>query len=451
MSDKFTETLRKTRVFLEEQFRTLSVFNSRIVFYSLSAYAIVAVHHFFPVLYTLYTFENFTYFLLFQFVLFILYKKAYFSVVLRNYLRQVSVYLEITNIFLFAAVFVGIFLFQIRGSDLSELAGFFIILAAGYIYNSVYKDGGNGTLFGKDRMGRTGTVFLLVLNIGIWFFLERFLERNGLREHVLTLVSVVLVFFDGIALFLFTDTFQRIRDAYVLRISTLPRKTARRIRWIQSAALSFVILTAGATGVYVGYGQYGKMLASKTVEPQPIVSTQPEPAIVVSQTAQEPASLPDGFFPSASVAATGAVDSKHTNNSTGTVVSRGSQSETGTTAQHVVSSGSGTVAVRTAIATLSASQNGTGTTRPASPIKKKVRDVYSFDRYIGVGNNGEDVLQLQKLLKNSGFYKGALTGTFDTATGDALARFLRTKTGTKNSYTQLGPKALRMLNGATIE
>lgn len=80
-----------------------------------------------------------------------------------------------------------------------------------------------------------------------------------------------------------------------------------------------------------------------------------------------------------------------------------------------------------------------------------MRNIYTFDRYIGIGNDGKDVMQLQTLLKKSGYYKGAITGVFDTVTGDALARFIRAKTGTKNSYTQLGPKALGILNGITVE
>lgn len=123
-------TLQKIQNFLGKQFQILSVLNYRIIFYSALIYTLFAVHHFFPVFYSLYTFENFTYLFFLQIVLFViykrdyfysifhagvlLYKRGYFSRVFRIYLKQISMYFEITNLFLAIILFIGVFLFSIR-------------------------------------------------------------------------------------------------------------------------------------------------------------------------------------------------------------------------------------------------------------------------------------------------------------------------------------------------
>lgn len=68
-----------------------------------------------------------------------------------------------------------------------------------------------------------------------------------------------------------------------------------------------------------------------------------------------------------------------------------------------------------------------------------------------MGNEGKDVIELQTILKRSGFYNGAVTGKFDIATGNALGVFIRAKTGTRANYTQLGPKALSLWNSIVVE
>lgn len=173
-------TLQKIQNFLGKQFQVLSVLNYRIVFYSAFIYTLFAVHHFFPVLYSLYTFENFTYLFFLQIVLFViytreyfysifhasvlLYKRGYFSRVFHMYLKQISVYFEITNLFLTIILFIGVFLFSIRGADITDLTGFLIILGIGSLYNSIYKN----TIhlrFEKERLDILGVLFLLGINI----------------------------------------------------------------------------------------------------------------------------------------------------------------------------------------------------------------------------------------------------------------------------------------------
>ncbi|MDD3120707.1 MAG: peptidoglycan-binding domain-containing protein [Candidatus Gracilibacteria bacterium] len=80
----------------------------------------------------------------------------------------------------------------------------------------------------------------------------------------------------------------------------------------------------------------------------------------------------------------------------------------------------------------------------------KIKDIYNFNKYLGIGNTGKDVTKLQKMLANYGYYKGDF-GTFDEATGTALANFIKAKTGTSIAYTQLGPQALKVLNEIRVK
>lgn len=149
--------------FFAKQFRVLGILNYRVFFYCALIYAIIAVHHFLPILYSLYTFENLTLVFCLQLILLIIYKDAYFRKVFHHYLKQVSIYFDITNFFLIIIVFVGIFLFSIRGADISELAGFLIILGIGYIYNSIHKNE-KDTLFVQEGITRIRSLFLLTVN-----------------------------------------------------------------------------------------------------------------------------------------------------------------------------------------------------------------------------------------------------------------------------------------------
>lgn len=78
---------------------------------------------------------------------------------------------------------------------------------------------------------------------------------------------------------------------------------------------------------------------------------------------------------------------------------------------------------------------GTGTT--LADVKVLIGDVYPGKRYVGLGNTGDDVLWIQKLLAREGYYSGPLNRTFDAATSEAFGKFLRAKTGTTATYSQL--------------
>lgn len=58
---------------------------------------------------------------------------------------------------------------------------------------------------------------------------------------------------------------------------------------------------------------------------------------------------------------------------------------------------------------------------------QKVGDIYSFNRYLGQGDQGEDVGNLQKALQSLGFYKGTISNTFDTQTETALSQYQLSK------------------------
>lgn len=217
----------------------------------------------------------------------------------------------------------------------------------------------------------------------------------------------------------------------------LSRKTTKRLRLARTIFASLLTISVLISGGYFGYGHYRDMMGEADTKSVAVNEVSiPNDDTIINERFPLPQEDTLGTGTGG-----GNIENTGSQNRTGSLLSTNNTSQTGI----LTTTGTGTQPVRTPL-----SITGTGSETKIAP-KKKVRDLYSFDRYIGIGNTGKDVIQLQTLLKKSGYYKGAITGTFDTVTGDALARFLRAKTGTKNSYTQLGPKALGMLNGVTVE
>lgn len=431
-------TLQKIQNFLGKQFQILSILNYRIVFYSALIYALFAVHHFFPVLYSLYTFENFTYLFFLQVILFViykrdyfysifhagvlLYKRGYFSRVFRIYLKQISMYFEITNLFLTIILFIGVFLFSIQGADMSDLTGFLIILGIGSLYNSIYKN--TSLLFDKERLDIFGVLFLLGINGGVYLFLHSFLVRNGLQSKTFFITFVALLIFNGTVLALFTDAFERLHQEYRDQISLLSRKTIKKLLRVQIVLVSLLGVSLISSGAYFWYGYYKK---SERVE-----------TIIIPQEVpihQENNDFPDDFFSPINNAETGItlgswiLINTLPQDQSGVLINTGTNVEWTNEANKLSSTGSETKMVS----------------------GKRIGDIYTFNRYLWIGNEGKDVIELQKILKNNGFYKGTISWKFDTTTGNALARFIQAKTGTKNSYSQLGPKALGILNEIEVE
>ena len=91
------------------------------------------------------------------------------------------------------------------------------------------------------------------------------------------------------------------------------------------------------------------------------------------------------------------------------------------------------------------------TPKNTSPIHKTIGDVFRPTRYIGLGDTGQDAEWIQIYLKRTGYYIGVSTKTFDTGTIKALNRFMQAKTGSKKSYTQLGPKNMTAFLAIAIE
>jgi peptidoglycan hydrolase-like protein with peptidoglycan-binding domain len=61
------------------------------------------------------------------------------------------------------------------------------------------------------------------------------------------------------------------------------------------------------------------------------------------------------------------------------------------------------------------------------------------------------VLWIQRLLNREGYYSGPLDSTFGEATSAALAKFIRARARVNYDYTQLGPKAMEIFKGITVE
>jgi len=68
-------------------------------------------------------------------------------------------------------------------------------------------------------------------------------------------------------------------------------------------------------------------------------------------------------------------------------------------------------------------QTNTTTTTTTTTTPSVVQPVYVFLRYLGYGDNGEDVLQLQKLLVKEGFLTATPNGHFGSATKLAVQKF----------------------------
>ena len=125
---------------LGESFQTITQLNYQWIGYSALIYGICMLHHFFPELYSLYTFGNLTLLFLCQLVLFVLYKREYFSRVFSAYQHHISTYFEVTNLLVAVIVFIGLFVLYGGDFGLSGLSGFLEVLWIGYLYNAIYRD-----------------------------------------------------------------------------------------------------------------------------------------------------------------------------------------------------------------------------------------------------------------------------------------------------------------------
>jgi D-alanyl-D-alanine dipeptidase len=82
-------------------------------------------------------------------------------------------------------------------------------------------------------------------------------------------------------------------------------------------------------------------------------------------------------------------------------------------------------------------------TAPApAPAEQKAEDP-SNDKVLNVGDAGQEVVRLQKLLKKKGVYSGKPTGTFDAATGEAVKKFKQSKG--LSADTRAGAKVFALL------
>jgi hypothetical protein len=79
---------------------------------------------------------------------------------------------------------------------------------------------------------------------------------------------------------------------------------------------------------------------------------------------------------------------------------------------------------------------------PTVLAQQKAEDP-SNDKVLTVGDTGQEVIRLQRLLKKKGFYAGKPTGNFDAATGEAVKKFKKSKG--LNADTRAGAKVFALL------
>ncbi|MDD2487611.1 MAG: peptidoglycan-binding domain-containing protein [Candidatus Gracilibacteria bacterium] len=396
------KTLEKIILSIEDSIVDLSKINHRYFLYFAVAYIIYALHHFFPEIYNLYTFENFTIFFMFQIVLIIFYERVYFMKILKIYFKEISGYFSVSNFILAIISFFGIFFFYIYGQDISILNGLLVILAIGYGFNSFYRND-DPEIIGKTDLNKTLILSLVITNVLLYLYMDKFLTFNGVVSYVMQMKVAVLIIFDCSFIYLFSNMPETAKEKSVQKINSLPRKTHKALRIYGNVAFVAVMIIIVGTGSYYLYDSYLKsdgIIKKSEVLP----SIKEEPVPIESNEIETSEGITDS----------GALNQSGENN-TGSLIP------------------GGTVEEETIIA------------------KKKIADLYVFPRYIGVGDSGKDITQLQQLLKNQGYYTGAISGKYDAALGDSVVRFIRMKTGTRVNYIQLGPKAMAIFKNIEIE
>lgn len=75
----------------------------------------------------------------------------------------------------------------------------------------------------------------------------------------------------------------------------------------------------------------------------------------------------------------------------------------------------------------------------------------SLGRYLGIWNSGEDVLQIQKYLREKGYYGGKLSGEYDAETAKAINDYIWETTGEVFTRSEFGEMKLAFLKKLSDE
>lgn len=83
-------------------------------------------------------------------------------------------------------------------------------------------------------------------------------------------------------------------------------------------------------------------------------------------------------------------------------------------------------------------------------VKLKISKLYKFPRYLWIGDRGDDVLDLQKILLSEWYYKWKLDWNYTKELWDNLKKFITDKIWIEWKYTQLWPKTMEKFKNIEI-
>lgn len=406
---KFIELLNKISKYLLE-------INYRFFIYCVLIYIIYAAHHFFPEIWNLYTFKNFTILFVFQIILVIVFEKAYFKKLLWSYFEIISWYFSVSNFFLSIILFFWIFIFYIYNQDLSEFNWFLFILIIWYIYNSIYKSE-KPELFKKDDLDKKQYIFIFVVNLLLYFFLDKFLQNNNINFYNIYLKIWTLALFNSSALYLnsFVFDFNYKKESY-----SLHRKSIKRLRLYKNIGFGVIAILIISLGV-----NFSAWILKKNLSQQ--FNNTKFNNTEWNQWNQ-----------------TNKINQINQNKETEILTW-----ETNSGLIIVKSDNSWNLS-NSWIAILTWSIN----TWSLAQIKQikiiKIKDIYNFPRYIWLGDTWKDVIKLEEILKSQWYYKWEISQVYSQLLWDSLARFINVKTWAKSNYSQLWPKSMAIFKNIII-
>lgn len=102
-------------------------------------------------------------------------------------------------------MFVGTFALPAIGRDSADLFPYAAILFIGYVYEAFYR-GSDAPVAVIERLNAGAYLFLGLVNVGMAWFLWRFLERNGFRDSAFLIIFIALLVWNGTVLWLSSET-----------------------------------------------------------------------------------------------------------------------------------------------------------------------------------------------------------------------------------------------------
>ncbi len=408
MKQKVLEILENTWNKIKKWLEITSFKIGGYFIYAFIIYFFYSLYHFYP---HLFSYENISLYFIIYFIIFIFYKKFFFNDFLKSYLETLKLTFFILRIIFPYIIFFGILVFYIWWQDIQVLTGSVVLFYISILFNLFYDKNDKYLEMIKKYNYTKKSFFIMIIciNILLILFFRKWLIINN-SSFISIIIIPLLLIFNGTLYYIYTNFFadyisksklllnkRKISEKFISR-----RRNKSRLRlnntfylWFLTIILSFYLILNNYQAIWkIVYFFHTPPLSSET-------------------------------------------NNTPTNNKLSTNVLLWNTSNTGAMVSPWETTSSGNLSFSWAV-------------NEVKEVKSKIKDTYTFPRYVWLWDSGRDIRQLQQILKSEWYYPWTINGTFDTALWEAISTFIKAKTWTTYSYRQLWPQAMEIFKNIEI-